>query len=42
MLEKSLVKKITAIQPLSEEDKTCVIKMLDAFLSDHKAKQAYS
>ena len=42
VLEKSLVKKITAIQQLPEEDKICVIKMLDAFLRDHKAKQAYS
>ena len=42
VLEKGLVKKITAIQNLSDEDKYCVHKMLDAFLRDVKAKQAYS
>jgi transcriptional regulator with XRE-family HTH domain len=41
VLEKSLVKKIADIQKLPEEDKNCVIKMLDAFLRDSKAKQAY-
>jgi transcriptional regulator with XRE-family HTH domain len=42
VLEKSLVKKIADIQKLPDEDKKCVIKMLDAFLRDSKAKQAYS
>jgi transcriptional regulator with XRE-family HTH domain len=42
VLEKSLVKKITAIQKLPNEDKECVHKVLDAFLRDHKAKQAYA
>lgn len=42
ILGKALVKKITDIQKLSEEDKICVHKMLDAFLRDSKAKQAYS
>jgi transcriptional regulator with XRE-family HTH domain len=41
VLEKSLVKKIADIQKLPEDDKKCVIKMLDAFLRDSKAKQAY-
>ena len=41
ILEKALVKKITAIQKLPDEDKICVHKMLDAFLRDTKAKQAY-
>jgi transcriptional regulator with XRE-family HTH domain len=40
--EKSLVKKINEIQKLPEEDKNCVFKMIDAFLRDNKAKQAYS
>ena len=40
--EKSLVKKINEIQKLPEEDKTCVFKMIDAFLRDSKAKQAYA
>ncbi len=39
--EKSLVKKINEIQKLPEEDKVCVFKMIDAFLRDSKAKQAY-
>lgn len=42
VLEKSLVKKITEIQKLPEDDKICVHRMLDAFLRDFKAKQAYS
>lgn len=42
VLEKSLVKKITDIQKLPEDDKICIHKMLDAFLRDFKAKQAYS
>ena len=41
VLEKSLVKKITAIQQLPTDDQECVHKMLDAFLRDHNAKQAY-
>lgn len=42
ILEKALVKKITDIQKLPEEDKICIYKMLDAFLRDFQAKQAYS
>ena len=42
VLEKSLVRKINEIQKLPEEDKACVFKMIDAFLRDNKAKQAYS
>ena len=41
ILEKALVKKITDIQKLPEDDKLCVHKMLDAFLRDSHAKQAY-
>jgi hypothetical protein len=37
-----MVKKITEKQKLSEKDKICVQKMLDAFLRDSKAKQSYS
>ena len=40
--EKSLIKKINEIQKLPEEDKLCVFKMIDAFLRDNKAKQAYA
>ncbi len=42
VLEKSLVRKINEIQKLPEEDKACVLKMIDAFLRDNKAKQTYS
>ena len=42
VLEKSLVRKINEIQKLPEEDKVCVFKMIDVFLWDNKAKQAYS
>lgn len=42
VLEKSLVRKINEIQKLPEEDKVCVFKMINAFLRDNKAKQAYS
>jgi transcriptional regulator with XRE-family HTH domain len=42
VLEKALVKKINDIQKLPEEDKNTVIKLLDAFLRDHKAKKAYA
>lgn len=37
VLEKSLVKKIADIQKLPEQDKNCVIKMLDAFSRDSKS-----
>jgi len=42
VLEKTLVKKITAIQKLPDEDKKCVHKMIDAFLRDHQAKKTYA
>ena len=42
VLEKSLVNKIVQIQNLPKDDQDCVHKLLDAFLRDHKAKQAYS
>ena len=42
ILEKSLVKKITAIQELPTEQKDIVTALLDAFLRDYKAKQTYS
>lgn len=41
VLDKSLIKKISDIQKLPEEERTCVIKMLDAFLRDFKTRQAY-
>ena len=42
VLEKSMVKKITDIQKLSTDDKNVVIKLIDAFLRDTNAKQAYA
>jgi transcriptional regulator with XRE-family HTH domain len=42
VMEKSLVKKITDIQKLPDDDKNTVIKLLDAFLRDQKAKKAYT
>ena len=42
ILEKSLVSKITEIQKLPSEQRNIVTALLDAFLRDYKAKQAYS
>jgi len=42
LLESSLVKKITDIQKLPDEQKNIVTALLDAFLRDFKAKQAYA
>lgn len=42
LLDKSLVKKIADIQNLPDEQKNVVTALLDAFLRDFKAKQAYS
>jgi transcriptional regulator with XRE-family HTH domain len=42
VLEKTLVKKITAIQKLPEEDVKCIHKMIDAFLRDYQAKKTYT
>lgn len=42
VLEKALVKKISDIQRLPEEDKACVHKMIDAFLRDFQAKKTYA
>lgn len=42
VLEKTLVKKITDIQKLSNDDKNVVIKLIDAFLRDTIAKKAYA
>ncbi len=42
LLEKSLVKKVADIQKLPLEQKNIVTALLDAFLRDFKAKQAYS
>jgi transcriptional regulator with XRE-family HTH domain len=42
VLEKTLVKKITDIQKLSNDDKNVVIKLIDAFLRDTITKKAYA
>jgi transcriptional regulator with XRE-family HTH domain len=41
LLEKSLVKKITDIQSLPDNDKAHLFALMDAFLRDHKTKKAY-
>ncbi|MCK6618237.1 MAG: helix-turn-helix domain-containing protein [Cyclobacteriaceae bacterium] len=42
VLEKSLVKKISDIQKLPQEQKNIVTALLDAFLRDHQAKKTYA
>ena len=42
VLEKSLVKKISDIQKLPEDQKNIVTALLDAFLRDHQAKKTYA
>lgn len=42
LLEKNIVKRITDIQKLPEEDKAHLFALMDAFLRDHKAKKAYA
>jgi hypothetical protein len=40
VLEKTIVKKFTDIQKTSSDDKSVVIKLIDAFLRDATAKKA--
>lgn len=42
LLDKNLVKRIQDIQVLDSENKTHLFALMDAFLRDYKAKQAYS
>jgi hypothetical protein len=42
VLEKSLVKKISDIQKLPQDQKNIVTALLDAFLRDHQAKKTYA
>lgn len=42
LLEKNIVKRITDIQQLPENDKAHLFALMDAFLRDHKAKKAYA
>jgi len=41
-LDKSIIEKIEAIQQLDSEAQGHLFALLDAFLRDHKTKQAYS
>jgi hypothetical protein len=41
LLEKNIVKRITDIQQLPQDDKAHLLALMDAFLRDHKAKKAY-
>jgi transcriptional regulator with XRE-family HTH domain len=42
LLEKNIVKRITDIQQLPQDDKAHLFALMDAFLRDHKAKKAYA
>ena len=42
LLDKSIIKKIQEIQQLDNENKKHLFALMDAFLRDYKAKQAYS
>ncbi len=42
LLDKNLVRRIQDIQVLDSENKTHLFALMDAFLRDYKAKQAYS
>ncbi|NBW39170.1 MAG: XRE family transcriptional regulator [Cytophagia bacterium] len=42
VLEKSLVKKISDIRKLPQDQKNIVTALLDAFLRDHQAKKTYA
>jgi len=41
-LDKSIINRVVEIQKLPDEDKLCILKNLDAFLRDAKARLAYS
>jgi len=38
----NMLNRVLQLQKLSDEDKTIALKLLDAFLRDSKAKQAYA
>lgn len=42
LLDKNVIKKIQEIQQLDTENKKHLFALMDAFLRDYKAKQAYS
>ncbi|WP_415751057.1 hypothetical protein [Chitinophaga sp. LS1] len=42
LLEKNIVKNISDIQQLPQDDKAHLLALMDAFLRDHKAKKAYA
>ena len=41
-LDRTIINRIMDIQSLAEEDKNCLLKNVDAFLRDAKARQTYS
>lgn len=41
-LDRSIIDRIVDIQSLPEDDKTCLLKNVDAFLRDAKARKAYA
>jgi|SRR5688500_3948636 hypothetical protein len=42
LLEKNIVRRISDIQQLPQDDKAHLFALRDAFLRDHKAKKAYA
>src|SRR5580698_1891742 len=42
LLDSAIVKRITGIQKLKEDERSHVFALLDAFLRDSKAKKAYA
>ncbi len=41
-LDKAIVNRVLEIQKLSQDDRDCILKNLDAFLRDAKTRQAYA
>lgn len=42
LLEKNIIRRISDIQQLPQDDKAHLFALMDAFLRDHKAKKAYA
>ncbi len=41
-LDRSIINRVVEIQNLPDEDRICILKNLDAFLRDAKARKAYA
>ncbi len=42
LLEKNIIRRISDIQQLPQDDNAHLFALMDAFLRDHKAKKAYA